>query len=183
MNAPLRRLLSSATAPVAEMSASLIKMAALIFAALIFMVAGAGLLSAALFIFVQSLAGTALAALATGGLHVAAAAVFLIAAMRGKSAKAANAARPAKSSEARVEAMPERPLYASSIDEAAAPILGFLRDEGMERERLALAAAAEIAKQLHPFSLVAFAAAFGVILGRALKQSVQPEGRPGAKSS
>jgi hypothetical protein len=44
----------------------------------------------------------------------------------------------------------------------------------MERERLAVEAGAEIAKQLHPFSLVAFAIAAGFILGRILSRNNSP---------
>ncbi|MGH6836660.1 MAG: hypothetical protein ACREC9_14235 [Methylocella sp.] len=54
---------------------------------------------------------------------------------------------------------------------AVAPVLDILRDAGLVRERLALAAGAEIAKQLHPFSLAALAIAAGSILGQTLKQS------------
>jgi hypothetical protein len=44
----------------------------------------------------------------------------------------------------------------------------------MERERLALEAGAEVAKQLHPFSLVAVAMLAGIILGRILKRGNPP---------
>jgi hypothetical protein len=49
--------------------------------------------------------------------------------------------------------------FASNDEEAVAPILDFLRDAGLERERLALEAGLAIAKRLHPFSLVALAIA------------------------
>ncbi|MGH6799940.1 MAG: hypothetical protein ACRECZ_00755, partial [Methylocella sp.] len=60
--------------------------------------------------------------------------------------------------------------FASNIDEAVAPILDILRDSGLDRERRALEAGTEIAKQLHPFSLAASAIVVGFILGRILTQ-------------
>ena len=60
--------------------------------------------------------------------------------------------------------------FAQNIDETVAPILDVLRESGLERERIALAAGTEIAKQLHPFSVVAFAIVAGFFLGRILKQ-------------
>jgi hypothetical protein len=64
--------------------------------------------------------------------------------------------------------------FASNNDEAVAPILDFLREAGLERERLALEAGMEIAKRLHPFALVAVAIGVGLILGRILKQRRGP---------
>jgi hypothetical protein len=60
--------------------------------------------------------------------------------------------------------------FASNNDEAVAPILDFLREAGLERERLGLEAGMEIAKRLHPFSLAALAIVAGIILGRIVKQ-------------
>jgi hypothetical protein len=65
---------------------------------------------------------------------------------------------------------PQNLAFANNIDEVVAPVFDILRDAGFERERLALAAGTEIAKQLHPFSLVAFAIVAGFVLGRILKQ-------------
>jgi len=50
----------------------------------------------------------------------------------------------------------------------------FLREAGLERERLALEAGMEIAKRLHPYWLVALALASGVVFGWILKQRRRP---------
>ena len=64
--------------------------------------------------------------------------------------------------------------FANNIDETVAPFLDILKEAGMERERLALEAGVEVAKQLHPFSLVAVAMLAGIILGRILKRGNPP---------
>ncbi len=48
-------------------------------------------------------------------------------------------------------------------------MLSVLRDAGLEKEVLAMEAGVEVAKQLNPFSLIAFAVGAGLILGRALR--------------
>ncbi len=73
------------------------------------------------------------------------------------------------------ESLPsQKAEFANNIDETVAPFLGILKEAGMERERLALEAGTEVAKQLHPFSLVAVAMLAGIILGRILKRGNPP---------
>jgi hypothetical protein len=60
----------------------------------------------------------------------------------------------------------EKADFVNNIDKSVAPFLDILQEAGMERERLALEAGAEVARQLTPFSLVAFAMAVGIIIGR-----------------
>ena len=73
------------------------------------------------------------------------------------------------------ESLPsQKAEFANNIDETVAPFLDILKEAGRERERLALEAGAEVAKQLHPFSLVAVAMLAGIILGRILKRGNLP---------
>jgi hypothetical protein len=68
MNALIKRLIQEATPPVEKMGARLLKKAVLFFVALSCLFISSIFLTIALFIFVQTLAGTTIAALATGSL-------------------------------------------------------------------------------------------------------------------
>ncbi|MGH6848489.1 MAG: hypothetical protein ACREC0_13950 [Methylocella sp.] len=153
------------------MSARLFKKAVLIFVAASCLYVGAIFLTIALFVFVRPLVGTAIAALGTGGLYLGVAIICIVVASRDRGdqvAPAALASGPIPETEGNPNA--QKRAFASNIDEAVAPVLDILHDAGLERERLALAAGTEIAKQLHPFSLAALAIVAGFILGRILKQ-------------
>jgi hypothetical protein len=171
MNALIKRLIHEATAPVEKMSARLFKKAVLFFAVLSCLFISSIFLTIALFIFVQTLAGTTIAALATGSLYLGAAAICIMVASRESSRHTTSApAASNRAAETPGDSPPQNLAFANNIDEVVAPVLDILRDAGFERERLALAAGTEIAKQLHPFSLVAFAIVAGFVLGRILKQ-------------
>ncbi|QBR71817.1 hypothetical protein CU048_11635 [Beijerinckiaceae bacterium] len=172
MNRVISQLISDATAPIGEMSARLFKKAALFFLAMGFLFFSVVFLTIALFVFLQAWLGSAIAALSVGGVFLAAALICLLVALRDKSpaspSVAAAATAPRRES-------PEKPprqklVFSENIDESVAPILDILQEAGLERERLALQAGTEIAKQLQPFSLVAFAIVAGFIFGRILKQ-------------
>jgi hypothetical protein len=176
MNALINRLITDATAPIEKMSARLFKKAVLFFVAMSCLFVSSIFLTIALFVCVQKLAGTAIAALGTGGVYLGVALICIVVASRGSRHGAPAAAELGPMTETR-ETPPRQKLeFASTIDEAVAPVLDILRDAGLERERLALAAGTEIAKQLHPFSLAALAVVAGFILGRILKQRNQPPG-------
>ena len=169
MNALISRLISDATAPVEQMSARLFKKAVLFLVAIGCLFVCSIFLTIALFIFVQPLVGTAIAALGTGSLYLGVAGICIAVASRDKAEQAAPAAAecdPMTGTKGNASKL----AFGSNNDEAVAPILDFLRDAGLERERLALEAGMEIAKRLHPFSLAALAIAAGFILGRILKQ-------------
>jgi Putative Actinobacterial Holin-X, holin superfamily III len=171
MNALINRLISEATAPIEKTSARLFKKAVLFFVALSCLFVSSIFLTIALFVFVQPLAGTAMAALGTGVLYLGVALICIVVASREGSRPAARAAAKSCPKVDSNDTPPRQNLaFPSNIDEAVAPVLDILRDAGLERERLALAAGMEIAKQLHPFSLVALAIVAGFILGRILKQ-------------
>ncbi|PZR87836.1 MAG: hypothetical protein DLM68_08070 [Hyphomicrobiales bacterium] len=82
MSRSINRLVSEATAPIGEMSTRLFKKAVLVSVAISCLFVGAIFLTIALFVFVQPLAGTAIAALATGGLYFGAAIICIILASR-----------------------------------------------------------------------------------------------------
>ena len=171
MNALINRLISEATAPIGKMSARLFKKAVLFFVAMSCLFVSSIFLTIALFVFVQPLAGTAMAALATGTLYLGVALICIIVASRDRAGQATPAAaEPYQMTDAKGSSPSQKLALANTIDDAVMPILDILHEAGLERERLALAAGAEIAKQLHPFSLAAFAIVAGFILGRILKQ-------------
>jgi hypothetical protein len=175
MNALINRLISDATAPMEKMSARLFKKAVLFFVAMSCLFVSSIFLTIAFFAFVQPLAGTAIAALGTGGVYLGVALICIVFASRGRSRHSAPAAAASgPMTETERNRLAQKLAFSSNIDETVAPILDILRDAGLERERLALAAGTEIARQLHPFSLVALAIVVGFILGRILKQRVTP---------
>ncbi|MGQ0444269.1 MAG: hypothetical protein ACT4O2_03845 [Beijerinckiaceae bacterium] len=153
------------------MSTRLFKKAALIFVAMSCVFAGAIFLTIALFVFVQPLAGTAIAAVGTGGLYLGVAIICVVILSRdskGQAAPAAVASSPLP--ETLGHPTSQNRALANNIDETVAPVLEILRDSGLDRERRVLEAGASIAKQLHPFSLAALAIVTGFILSRVLKQ-------------
>ena len=171
MNALINRLISEATAPIGKMSARLFKKAVLFFVAMSCLFVSSIFLTIALFVFVQPLAGTAIAALATGSLYLGIAGICIVVASHDRADQPTTAAAESGLLTGTNGNSPTQNLvFASTIDEAVAPILDILQEAGLERERLALVAGAEIAKQVHPFSLAAFAIVAGFILGRILKQ-------------
>jgi hypothetical protein len=176
MNALISRLISDATAPVEQMSARLFKKAVLSLVAIGCLFVCSIFLTIALFIFVQPLVGTAIAALGTGSLYLGVAGICFVVASRDRADQAAPAAADSDPmTETNQGNSPTQKLaFASNVDEAIAPVLDILREAGLERERLALEAGMEIAKRLHPFSGVALALASGVVFGWILKQRRRP---------
>ena len=171
MNALISRLISDATAPVEQMSARLFKKAVLFLVAIGCLFVCSIFLTIALFIFVQPLVGTVTAAVGTGSLYLGVAGICIVVASRGRVEQVTPAAAVSDPmTEMKGNSSTQKLAFASNDDEAIAPILDFLREAGLERERLALEAGMEIAKRLHPFSLVALAVAAGFVLGRILKQ-------------
>jgi hypothetical protein len=181
MNRMINRLVSEATAPIGEMSTRLFKKAVLFF--LLFFLGlscvcvSAIFMTIALFVFLQPLEGNAEAALCVAGLYLAAAGVcvfFATRAMTGKPRQAAASLMEKKIMPSENAEYAQKAEFANNIDETLAPILTILQERGMERERLALEAGAEIAKQLHPFALIAFATVTGYIFGRILSRGNSP---------
>lgn len=183
MNPLIKRLAHEAAAPLEEMLARLIRTAALIAMAAGCAMAALVFLTVDLFLYLQGQWGSVAAVSSVAALYLVGAIVFLLLALRrpssGSSGNApsetvvgapplmaaasvgAQAAQAAPSSPRNVE-------LAANIDAALAPVLGVLREAGLEKEVLAIEAGTEVAKQLHPFSLIAFAIGAGVLLGRML---------------
>ena len=176
MNALIRRLIIDAMPPIEKISARIFKFAALFFVTVSLLCVSATLLAIGLFVFVQPFAGTAIAALVTGIIYLGAAGICIFVASRERPGEEPAAAESGPMKKATSTPPPQRLGFAQNIDETVAPILDVLRESGLEHERIALAAGTEIAKQLHPFSVVAFAIVAGFFLGRILKQDNKPPG-------
>jgi hypothetical protein len=56
------------------------------------------------------------------------------------------------------------------LDRLAVPVLDLLREQGMERERIALAAGVMAAKELRPAMLVGLMVVVGIAIGRFIKR-------------
>ncbi len=176
MNALIKLLIMDATARIEKMHVRFLKFAALYFIAVSLLFVGATFLAIGLFAFVQSFAGTVIAALVTAGLYLGTAGICIFVASRERPSQAPTAAESGPMTQGKATSPPQRLGFAQNIDEAVAPILDVLRESGLDRERIALAAGTEIAKQLHPFSVVAFAIVAGFFLSGVLKQNNKTPG-------
>jgi hypothetical protein len=180
MNPLVRRLTEEAAAPLEDMLARLIRTAALVAMGVACAIAASLFLTFDLYLFIERQTGPLVAAGSIAAAYLLAALVFLLLGMRRRS--------PAKAIEAGADAVSVLPLraasvgaqaapaaasrhveFAANIDAAVAPVVNVLRDAGLEREVLAIEAGTEVAKQLNPLSLVAFAAGAGVLIGRMLR--------------
>ncbi|MEJ0094427.1 MAG: hypothetical protein WDN46_13605 [Methylocella sp.] len=171
MNPLIARVAHDAAAPLEAMIARLLKKVALVALGMGCVIAASVFLTIDLFAFIQTLAGTLVAALSVAALFLIAAIVCLWLASRPERAATA-AAQPlaaVASKEAQDNLPKPNPEFVAKIDAIVAPILEILRQAGLEKEALAVEAGAEIAKQLNAFSLVGFAIVAGVVIGRILR--------------
>lgn len=183
MNPLISRLAHEASQPLEDMLARLIKTAALVALGAGCAIAASVFLTIDLYLFIESRAGPLIAAAGVAGLYLFFALVFLLLALRrparapaSEAAAAAPIRQPVKAPFAAASlgaraapAKPRNPVFAANIDAAVAPVLSVLRESGLDKEVLAVEAGVEVAKQLNPFSLMAFAVGAGLILGRALR--------------
>lgn len=184
MNPLVRRLAHEASAPVEEMIARLIRTAALVALGAGCAIAASVFLTVDLYLYVESRTDPLIAAASVAGLYLCGAIVFFALALSRKAPPLPDAApaqpvmpQPARQSfaaasvgaEAAAPAPARHPLFAANIDAAVAPVVSVMRDAGLEREVIAVEAGVEVAKQLNPLSLVAFAMGAGVVLGRTLR--------------
>jgi hypothetical protein len=178
MNAIISRLLREATAPIVESSTRLVQKAVLVLFGVISLFVSWIFITVAFYAFLEPSIGHADAALSVAGLYLFAALLFLFSAKRQRPGRARRprAAESAKPMQDAAEPNQEKVDFVNNIDKSVAPFLDILQEAGMERERLALEAGAEVARQLTPFSLVTFAIAVGIIIGRIIGQekSVRP---------
>ncbi len=165
------RALSGAVAPlidrVSTVSARLLRKAVffLIAAACLLVVLAA--LTAAFFLWIASLAGSIVGALAVAGIYLLVAIVAIILALRDP--KPAATVRQAASADAAAQQASARQAKAglnAQIDQFTAPLLDLLAKIGFRREQFAVLAGASIAKQLGPLPLVGLAIVGGFLLGR-----------------
>jgi O-antigen/teichoic acid export membrane protein len=178
MNPLIKRLAHEASAPLEEMLQRLIRAAALIALATGCAIAASAFFTVDLFLYLQRLWGSLIAAASVAALYLIGALIFLLIAMRrpkkipGEDAApqpvAAAALMAAPIAAKAPLAPPPNPEFAAKIDAAVVPLLGVLREAGREKEVLALEAGAEIAKQLKPPLLMAIALCAGIFLGRTL---------------
>jgi hypothetical protein len=178
MNPLFKRLAHEASAPLEDMLQRLIRTAALIALATGCAIAASAFFTVDLFLYLQSLWGSLIAAASVAALYLVGALIFLLIAMRRPQKISGADAAPQPVAAAPVMAIPitakaalappPDPEFAAKIDAAVSPVLGVLREAGLEKEVLTIEAGAEIAKQLKPLPLMAIALCAGVFLGRTL---------------
>ena len=162
----LARLVGGAVAPIvdrlAAVGASLArKLALLLVTTLCFLVALVAL-TIAFDLWVASLAGPIVGALAVAGVYLAIGATTAILALRPTVAKRVEAGERSAASTAADQ-------RGAQIDRFIAPLLNTLRNLGLRREQMAVLAGASVAKQLRPVALVGLAIVAGFVFGRLWK--------------
>lgn len=164
-------LVGDALAPlidsITEFSARLLRKAALFLVAALCLLVVLIALTIAFDLWIATLAGPIVAALAVAGLYMLVAVLALVLALRDGSAPAVSA-RDAEAATARA-AEPPHPEIAAQIDQFTAPILDILKRFGLRREQLAVFAGATMAKRLGPLPLVGCAIVVGFLVGRLWK--------------
>jgi hypothetical protein len=188
-----------AVAPIGQVGGALLVKAALLLLALVGVGVGAAFLTSALFIVVVEWLGRIEALLVVGGLYLAVAITFATfvfsqdqvgapAAKRsatpkseaaGKADGAASVARTASLALATAGAGESTEARESgtgpALDRLATPMMELLHEQGMERERLALAAGLTVAKELRPWMLVGLMVALGVVMGHFARHQASSE--------
>ncbi len=161
-------LLGDAVAPLldaaAEFSARLLRKLALFLAAALCMLVVLIALTIAFDLWIASLAGPIVGALAVAGVYLLVAVLAVVLALRDPRPAAAPA-DPA----AATAAAPKNPQLGAQIDQFTKPILDVLQRFGLKREQLAVFAGATMAKRLGPLPLVGCAIVVGFLVGRLWK--------------
>ncbi len=159
-------LVGDAVAPlidaVADFSARLLRRLALFLVAALCMVVVLIALTIAFDLWIATLAGPIVAALAVAGLYLLVAVAAVLLAVRAPAAEAPPAPAPQA-------AAPENPELGARIDQFTKPILDILQRFGLKREQLAVFAGATMAKRLGPVPLVGCAIVVGFLVGRLWK--------------
>ena len=175
MSSLVNGLARDAAEPFERLGARFLRQGALFIFSLACLLVSLVFLTIALNDFLQARAGTEIAALSIGGAYLSLAFISLAVvgvAMRdtpdsGQETPIAPRVKVAGEETAPMQSNAPSE-FARQIDDVVAPILGVLRDAGLERERAALLAGAAIAKELKPLTGVAVAIVTGFILGRKL---------------
>jgi hypothetical protein len=141
--------------PLQRKGARLLMKAALLLVALIALLVVIIFLTTAFFIWIDSLAGPLIAALAVAGLYLVVAIIAILGALYGGNEKPHPMPKQA-----------DRAGQKKVHPEAVLPIVEVLRALGWKREEMALLAGAELAKTLPPLTLVGLAIICGFLIGR-----------------
>ena len=162
----LARLVGGAVSPLvdraAAFGASLLRKLALFLVAAVCMVVVIIALTIAFDLWIASLAGPIVGALAVAGLYLLIAIAAAVLAMRDGS-KPAQAPAPTAEEAARSD---EANAKDEKVDQFTAPILAMLASLGLRREQIAVLAGASLAKRLGPVPLVGIAIVAGFLVGR-----------------
>jgi hypothetical protein len=151
-------VLSDALTPLVDRAAKagtrLLIKAALLLAAALFFLAALIALIVAFYLWIASLAGPIVAALAVAAVHILAGTLALVLALR----EEPGGAGPEQAAPA--------PKPGEEIDQTADPLLDLLQRSGGKPERMALLVAALIAKRAGPLPLVGVSLTVGFVVGR-----------------
>lgn len=165
----IARLAGGAIAPlvnqVSAFGASLLRKLALFLVAGVCFIVTLIALTIAFDLWIASLAGPIVAALAVAFVYLLVGVVAIVLALRSGAAPSA-AMKPDAAAEAAADHTRTRQ---AQIDHFTAPLLGLLQSLGLRREQLAVLAGASLAKQLKPVPLVGLAVIAGFLIGRMWK--------------
>ena len=161
------KLVGDATAPliasIADFSARLLRKLALLLVAALCMLVVLIALTIAFDLWIATLAGPIVAALAVAGLYLLVAGIAVGLALRDPKAQPLAEPDPATAEP------PRNPELNAQIDQFIKPILDVLERFGLRREQLAVFAGATMAKRLGPVPLVGCAIVVGFLVGRLWK--------------
>ena len=155
------RLIGGAVSPLVDQvtafGASLLRKLALFVVAAFCMVVVVIALTIVFDLWIASLAGSIVGALAVAGLYLAVAIIAVVLATRGGAKPAQAEAEPAAAASAAKD---------EKVDQFTAPLLAMLASLGLRREQIAVLAGASLAKRLGPVPLVGIAIVAGFLIGR-----------------
>ena len=165
----LARLVGGAVSPAIERmsaaGANLARKVALFLVAAICFVVVAIALTVAFDLWIASLAGAIVGALAVAGLYLALGAIAVVLALQSGATRRRDTAAAAAAA-----AAPEPGRNRSAqVDRFIAPLLKTLQALGLRREQIAVLAGASVAKQIGPIPLVGLAIVAGFLIGRLWK--------------
>ena len=161
------RLIGGAISPLVDQitafGASLLRKLALFVVAALCMVVVLIALTIAFDLWIATLAGPIVGALAVAGLYLAVAVAAVVLALRGNARSAQGNSQVAAEDATR---QAESNAKDEKVDQFTAPILAMLASLGLRREQIAVLAGASLAKRLGPVPLVGIAIVAGFLLGR-----------------
>jgi hypothetical protein len=180
MTSLVSRIAEEAAVPIARLSGTLFIKAALFILALASAGASAALLTIALLMELEPLTGALYAMLIVGVLYLVVAIALASAVVLWKWPDMQEPAGPLGFAETPVKngtqnrgaRNPPAPEMAHAFDRAAAPLLDLLHEQGMDRERLALAAGVSFAKELKPLPMMGVVLALGIALGHFARRRI-----------